>query len=154
MIRTIAREKFVNRTWTVPVLDDLGAYWSDLCRMTCGVGPAGWKPKHAIELRISGFPRAAGPAIRDALNHRYWAPGVTVTAPNPDEFVVQWKPTEREDPPAGLGLPLLTKGPFEGLIVEIRFAVANRRRALTSTTTSGWTLVVLGELRNRALIAK
>jgi hypothetical protein len=155
MIRSLTRFKFIDQTWSSTVLDDLANYWLRLCQIGAGAQPESWAPDHLLELRLTGFPRAKAGMLRDTLTHRYSTPGLTITSPDADTLVISWEPRgSKEEPPEGLGLPILVGGAFEGLIVEIRFAVVNERGVLTSTTCAGYTLVLVGELRGEALFAK
>jgi hypothetical protein len=153
MTRSLARQKLVNRAMHPKAMDDLADYWLRLCRMMEGIRPEAWAPDHVLELRLSGFPRSGGPALREGLANRYTTPEWVVTSPDPDTLVVGRRPTG-EKPPKGLGLPLLVGGTFDGLIVEVRLAVTGWRGAISNTTTAGSTLILYGEFQGRALIVK
>ncbi len=154
MLRSLVRLKFLDRTLTGAALDDLATFWSRVCCLAEGVRPDRWHPEYALEIRLSGFPRAAGSDLLNALTRRTSALGAVVTSADPDTLVVAWLAGDMREPPGGLGLRVVAGEEFEGLVVEIRLAVAGRSRGLTSTATVGRTLVVVGELRAKALLVK
>lgn len=152
MIRSLARVKFIDRKWAGRNLDDLAEYWSRLCQRAEGARNRDWNPEHALELRLTGFPRVAGQTIRATLTQRYAAIGLTVTMPDPDTLIISWWLAEALPP--GLGLPLLTETYFDGLAIEIRLCFSEQSGPLESTTVRGFTLVLSGRLLDNKLLVK
>lgn len=98
---------------------------------------------HRTEVRLRGFPRAAGDAVAATLAARL--PGFEVTRPDPDTLAAVGRAVAMDAaPPPGLGVPRLAGPPFDGLYAEVRFTATARKRSGKSVAAG--TLVLAGEL--------
>jgi hypothetical protein len=158
MLPPLLREQFPDRHWDAADLDAVAEFWLRLYE--AAAGPRGFTPApdHTTEVRLRGFPRQqAGAVVRElaarAAASDFVAP--EVGQPDPDTVALSSGRTlADEQPPAGLGLPLLTGPPFDGLFVEVRFTAAGREGSWPRKGRVHTTLVLVGEVRDGGLALK
>lgn len=152
MFRSLVRWKFVDRNWDSETLTRLAEFWLRLFEAAEGRGSGVREPYQALELRLTGFTRSMTRAVADALARQLHESGVTVdvSSDDPDTLVAKTKrrTTDREPFP-GFGVHALAGAPFDGLVVELRFTVAE-----SSSPPAGAMLVVVGELRDGTVAVK
>jgi hypothetical protein len=157
MLPSLIRWKFVDRTWGREDLELLARFWLSCYDRANLPHRKGQEAHQNLELHLTGFPRSAAQAASDELAQRLSEAGVPVdvSATEPDTLVAKTKPREGTHPPfPGLGIHALASAVFDGLLVEIRFTVADANATEQVPGLVGATLVVVGALRNGTVTVK
>ena len=158
-MKSLIREQFLNLTWGVADLDAAAEFWLRLYERVASSRRYNPSPRHAIELRLTGFPVHAGDesASRVGATARLASdvrrPDVHLCDPHTLVLYSEPEPGGAA-PPTGLGLPVLAGPPFDGLIAEVRFIASGREGGYIKTGTATVALVIIGELRNGKLLVK
>ena len=155
-MKSLVRQKFIDETWDATDLDAAARFWLRLYELTAANQKYSLPPKHALELRLWGFPRADAESLLSKLESLVKDSGsgsASLTLENPDKILLTTGVVSVANPPlAGLGLPWVNSSEFNGLVVEIRLRVRghNRRRPRPLDVA----LVLTGVLFDGKLIAK
>jgi hypothetical protein len=160
----LLRRQFLNQVWGAEELDRVCEFWRRLYERSCAAAGASPSAALSVELRLRGFPRHKLDEVRAELQRRL-ARVARVAGPGfpavfqPPEILVSDPDTLSISfagalPPAGLGLPQLAGGPFEGLMVEARLAAGPRPGEFVRCGEIAATLVVVGELADGRLLVK
>jgi hypothetical protein len=152
MCPSLAREPFLDRAWGPADLDAAAEFWLSLYEAAAKAQRFGENPVHRTELRLRGFPRDDADRLATLFAARaaeadFGEP--VVSRPDPDTLSLASRARDGGDaPPVGLGLPALAGAEFDGLVVEVRFTVRDRKGKAAST------LVLVGESRGGAFVLK
>ena len=140
-MQALLRPDFRPELWSEADLDAAADHW--LWLFEGAATTATRSADHRTELRLRGFPRAAGDAVAATLAARL--PDADITRPDPDTFAAVGRAVAMDAaPPPGLGVPRLAGPPFDGLYAEVRFTATARKRSGKSVAAG--TLVLAGEL--------
>src|SRR5438874_2890401 len=157
-MKHLIRKQFLDRTWGANDLDAAAEFWLRLYEEAARV--RGFPPtaRHATEVRLRGFPRAAAESLvkelaRRAASSDFDAPEVGLADPDTITLSSALTPGEHR-PPVGLGLPVLAGGPFDGLFAEFRFRVAAVPGRVFRRQSVEATLILIGELRGGVFVLK
>ncbi len=155
MLRVFARREFVDRVWGTEALDLAARFWLQAHDEADHPPHKSWDAHQILELHLTGFARAAVDAVSSELPKRFPTEHVTVSALDPDTRVAKVGPREgTRRPVPGLGVSALAGAPFDGLVVEIRYTVADAGATEPTPGLVGATLVIVGELRNGSVLVK
>lgn len=157
MLPVLIRKQFPDRHWAAADLDAAAEFWLRLYEAAAPKQGFSRSPDHAVEVRLRGFPRHHGDALVREVARRVAAsdiPEPEVELTDPDTLVVRSGIIRGdESPAAGLGLPLLTGQPFDGLMAEVRVEAVGRQGRVVRRDV-GNSLVMVGELRGGGLVLK
>ena len=152
MIPHLIRKEFLDLAWDAADLDAVAEFWLRLYEEAARAQGFGHTPVHDTEIRLRGFPRHDGEALLKELAERadYGDfPEGEIDRPDPDTLVISTGPVRGEETaPAGLGLPILAGGSFDGLMLELRFRVVGDEAKLVRKSPVESTLVLVGEVRD------
>ncbi|QJW96742.1 hypothetical protein [Frigoriglobus tundricola] len=157
MLRSLARWKFVDRMWGPEDLELIAKFWLQLYDEVDHPPHKVWESHQTLELHLTGFTRSASRTVSDELARRLPENGVpvSVSSADPDTLVAITKPREGDRRPLiGVGVAALAGGPFDGMLVEIRFTVADAGATEGVRGLFGATLVIVGELRGGTVAVK
>jgi hypothetical protein len=157
-MKSLVRKQFVDQLWGVADLDAAAEFWLRLYERAASSRALAPSPRHRIEIRLTGFPKHTGEALRRELESRAAASDICrpeVVMSNPETLLLT-SGTEPGDiaPPGGLGVPILSGPPFDGLVAEIRIIADGREGRLIGTKYADGALVIVGELRDGGLLVK
>ncbi len=156
-MRSLVRWKFVDRTWEPDDLELFAKFWLRLYEQADHPPDESWESHQTLELHLTGFPRSVTQPVADELARRLSEAGVPVdvSSPDGDTLVAKAKPREGNQPPLlGRGIQALAGAPFDGMVVEIRYTVADAGATEWAPKLVGATLVVVGQLRGGAVAVK
>lgn len=158
MIRHLIRPRFIDRWWDAADLDAAAELWLRLYEEAARVQGFAATPTHRTEIRLRGFPRAEADALLRELAARVAAsdfPAPEADRPEPDMLVIaSGELRGEEQPPAGLGLPVLAAPAFDGLMAEMRFEVVGDEGKSLRKVQLESTLVLVGEIRGGRFLLK
>jgi hypothetical protein len=150
MLRSLTLTKSDDRVWGRDDLDALARYWFRMYEVADHPPHAPLESSQSLEVRLSGFTRSAKHAVADEVSRRL--PDAKVSEDGPDTLVAQAQPRGGDRlPVSGLGAPALAGAPFDGLMIELRFTIADARATGPGPNVVGATLVIVGELRDGAI---
>ena len=156
-MKPIIRREFIDERWTAVDLDDVAEFWLHLFESVSGESGFPKVPNQSLEIRLTGFPRSAGPVFAKELERRIAGTDLAearVSLPDSDTLILT-SPHSKADvaPPHGLGLAILAEM-CEGLIVELRFKLSGRAGRIIRFIKFASTLVIHGELRGGEFLVK
>src|SRR4051794_19790482 len=126
-MKHLIRKQLLDRDWGADDLDVAAEFWLRLYEEAARARGFPRTTRHATEVRLRGFPKAAADALVKELARRvaasdFDAPEVGLTDPDTITLSSGLTPDDHR-PPVGLGLPVLAGGPFDRLLAEFRFRV-------------------------------
>jgi hypothetical protein len=158
MLRHLNRKQFIDRWWDATDLDAVAEFWLRLYEEAARSQGFGRTPIHETEIRLRGFPRPAANELLKELAARVAAsdfPAPEADQPDPDTLSVASGVIRGDErPPVGLGLPVVSGGPFDGLLAEIRLRVIGDEGKALRRVDLESTLVLVGELRGGRFLLK
>jgi|GEM_PF-2861727 len=157
MLRSLIRVKFIDRVWGREDLELIAEFWLRLYDEAKHLPHQSWKSHQFLELHLTGVPRFATATVSEELARRLFEARVPVrvSTADPDKLVAKTEPREGNHKPLpGLGIHALAGALFDGLLVEIRFTVADEGATEQIPGLVGATLVIVGELRDGTILVK
>ena len=131
-MKSLIRQKFIDETWDATDLDTAARFWLHLYELTAANYKYSLPPRHALELRLWGFPRVDAEPLLSQLESLVKDSGTgsaSLTLENPDTILFTTCVVSEAIPAlAGLGLAGVSSFGFDGLVVAIRLRVKGHNR--------------------------